>query len=140
MTSAPVQVLVIGCEKPRLDGSVLAQLARLGEAGVVRLVDLLFLRRADDGSLETVTDGPEGYGGIAAAILGDFEEPGTTATADTWSLADVVPEHGVVVVVLIEHLWAAPLGAALQGGGATVLEETWLAEEDRALLASLEAP
>jgi hypothetical protein len=139
VSSAPVQVLVLGCDKPRFDGSVLAQLARLADAGVVRLVDLLIVRRGEDGSLETVADGPEGYGGLAAAVLGDTDARDPPARTGTWSLAEVVPERGVVVVALIEHLWAAPLGAALQVAGVNVLEETWLAADDRALLASLES-
>ena len=138
MSAGPVQVLVLGFEEPRFDGSVLAELTRLGEAGVVRLVDLLVVRRADDGSLEIVEDHLDGHGEVAAALLGGVaaaDEP----TAETWSLADVVPEKGLAVVALIEHLWARPLSAALQAAGATLLEETWLSEDDRTLLATLES-
>lgn len=142
MSTGPVQVLVLGFDAPHFDGSVLAELARLGEAGVVRLVDLLVVRRADDGTLETVEAHLDGYGEVAAALLrGDDpggDDPARDQAVDTWSLADLVPETGVAVVALIEHLWAAPLEAALRSAGATLLEETWLASEDRALLASLE--
>ena len=140
MSGGPVQVLVVGFDEPSFDGSVVSELARLGEANVVRLVDLLVVRRADDGSLETVEGHLHGSGEVAAALLagagdGDVEAGG----ADTWSLADVVPEQGLAVVALIEHLWAAPLSAALHSAGATLLEETWLSEDDRALLTSLES-
>ncbi|GAA1946027.1 DUF1269 domain-containing protein [Nocardioides panacihumi] len=138
MSTGPVQVLVLGLDEPHFDGSVLAELTRLGEAGVVRLVDLLVVSRADDGTLEIVEAHLEGRGEVAAALLGGVaaEEPGA---AETWSLADVVPEQGLAVVALIEHLWAGPLSAALRSAGATLLEETWLSEEDRALLATLES-
>ena len=138
MSAGPVQVLVLGFEEPRFDGSVLAELTRLGEAGVVRLVDLLVVRRADDGSLEIVEDHLDGRGEVAAALLGGVEAADEPA-AETWSLADVVPEKGLAVVALIEHLWARPLSAALQAAGATLLEETWLSEDDRTLLATLES-
>lgn len=139
MSAGPVQVLVVGLDEPGFDGSVLAELSRLGEAGVVRLVDLLVVRHAGDGSLETVEGHLDGYGEVAAALLGDSDAVGQeVGSADSWSLTDVVPEQGLAVVALIEHLWAAPLSAALRGAGATLLEETWLSEADRALLTSLE--
>ncbi|MDH2415235.1 DUF6325 family protein [Nocardioides sp. CER19] len=138
MTAGPVQVLVLGFEEPHFDGSVLAELARLGEAGVVRLVDLLVVGRSDDGSLQTLDGYLDGRGDVAAALLGG-EGPGGVSEADTWSLAEVVPERGVAVVALIEHLWAGPLSAALRSAGATMPVETWLSDQDRGLLASLEA-
>ncbi len=139
MSTGPVQVLVLGFEEPHFDGSALAELARLGEAGVVRLVDLLVVRRAADGSLETVESHLEGHGDLAARLLGAGAEGADLGGDETWSLADVVPERGVAVVALIEHLWTGPLAAALESGGATLLEETWLSQQDRALLAALEA-
>ena len=50
----PVQVLVVGFDQPRLSGEVLEELTRLREAGVVRLIDLLLVSRAEDGTLETL--------------------------------------------------------------------------------------
>jgi hypothetical protein len=138
MTAGPVQVLVLGLDEPHLDGSVLAELRRLGAAGVVRLVDLLVVRRAHDGSLETVEGHLEGHGDVVAALLAaGHEEDADGGAADSWSLADVVPSHGLAVVALIEHLWAGPLGAALRAAGANLLEETWLSEADRALIGVL---
>jgi hypothetical protein len=135
-----VQVLVLGFDEPDFDGTALAELTRLRDAGVVRLVDILVVRRADDGALETVEGRLDGHGRLASALLGG----GDSDTADdadgrTWSLADAVPEQGVAVVALIEHVWAGPLAAALHSAGGTLLEETWLSEGDRRLLASLEA-
>jgi hypothetical protein len=54
-----------------------------------------------------------------------------------WSLADAIPVGGTAAVALIEHVWAAPLSAAIQAAGGTLLEETWLAREDRELLETL---
>jgi uncharacterized membrane protein len=71
--TGPVQVLVVGFDRPAFSGAVLAELTRLKEAGVVRLIDLLLVSRTADGTLETV-DTPAGLGadlgGLAAALLG----------------------------------------------------------------------
>ena len=102
MTAGPVQVLVLGFDEPHFDGSVLSELTRLGAAGVVRLVDLLVVSRADDGSLETVEGYLDGHGEVAAALLeGAREGSRDVSAADTWSLVDVVPSQGLAVVTLI---------------------------------------
>jgi Family of unknown function (DUF6325) len=154
----PVQVLVVGFDQPTFSGEVLAELARLREAGIVRLVDVLLVSRAEDGTLETL-EAPEGFasdlGGLAAEILGqtavaaDAEPKPTKIEADpdateigspaAWSLADAIPSGSTAAVALIEHVWAAPLSAAIQRAGGTALEETWLAQQDMELLESLMA-
>lgn len=138
MTAGPVQVLVLGLDEPRFDGSVLSELMRLGDAGVVRLVDVLVVRRAPDGSLETVDGDVDGRGEVVAALLGGAPEGSDEGgAADAWSLDDVVPAQGLAVVALIEHLWAGPLSDVLRAAGATLLEETWLSEADRLALGGL---
>ena len=143
----PVQVLVVGFERPTFSGEVLAELTRLREAGIVRLVDLLLVARAEDGSLETVAPPhgiPTDLGGLAAAVLGQPDgenaESGDDADSDaavTWSLADAVPSGSVAAVALIEHVWAAPLTAAIRRAGGTPLEETWLEPGDLDMLEDL---
>lgn len=144
----PVQVLVVGFERPTFSGEVLAEFARLRAAGIVRLVDLLLVSRAEDGTLETLDTPPEAgtdLGGLAAALLGQPEVASReteVADADSpdaaaWSLADSVPVGSVAAVALIEHLWAGPLVAAIQRAGGSPLEETWLAHQDREMLEAL---
>ena len=149
----PVQVLVVGFDQPTFSGEVLAELARLREAGIVRLIDVLLVSRSQDGTLQTL-EPPDGFaaelGGIAAEVLGQPEDAGTevasvavdqdvtkSESASMWSLADAIPVGRTAAVALIEHLWAAPLGAAIQRAGGTPLEETWLARPDVELLETL---
>jgi hypothetical protein len=149
----PVQVLVVGFDQPTFSGEVLAELVRLREAGIVRLIDVLLVSRSEDGTLQTL-EAPDGFaaglGGIAAKVLGQSEDTGTEVadvaadqdvtkieSASTWSLADAIPVGSTAAVALIEHLWAAPLGAAIQRAGGTPLEETWLARPDVELLETL---
>jgi Family of unknown function (DUF6325) len=140
----PVQVLVVGFDQPTFSGEVLAEFTRLREAGLVRLLDVLLVSRSEDGTLETL-DTPDGaaadLGRLAAEVLGQPEDATEAEaeidTAAMWSLADAVPVGGTAAVALIEHVWAAPLSAAIQRAGGTLLEETWLAREDRELLETL---
>jgi hypothetical protein len=144
----PVQVLVVGFDQPTFSGEVLAEFTRLREAGIVRLVDLLLVSRAEDGAFETLA-APSGadpeFGGLAAALLGKpVGEDSIEAVPDAddadvmaWSLADAVPAGSMAAVALIEHTWAGPLKAAIQRAGGSPLEETWLSPGDLDVLESL---
>jgi hypothetical protein len=132
--TGPVQVLVVGFEAPSFSGEVLAELTRLRERGVVRLVDVLLVERGEDGTFHTLEPPPGSdpdLGQIAAELLGGGEEAGgDQAPGETWSLADAVPPGGVAAVALIEHLWAAPLVAAIGRAGGRPLGELWLPAGD----------
>jgi hypothetical protein len=145
--TGPIQVLVVGFDRPTFSGEVLAEFTRLRDAGIVRLVDLLVVSRTEEGAFETLAL-PEGveadFGDVAARVLGQADnstEPAEQAAvvdaASTWSLTDAIPVGGTAAVALIEHTWAASLSEALQRAGGTFLDETWLAREDRELLEAL---
>jgi hypothetical protein len=103
----PVQVLVVGFERPSFSGEVLAEFARLREAGIVRLVDLLFVARGPDGTLETMA-APTGLepelGRLAAALLGrpadeaadqpDGAPPEAAAQPDATAKPEAIAEPG----------------------------------------------
>jgi len=141
----PVQVLVVGFDQPAFSGEIVAEFARLREAGIVRLVDLLLVQRAEDGTFETLA-GPAALAGdlgrLAASLLGSPEGGADAANPDPigvpmWSLADAVLPGSTAAVALIEHVWANPLTAAIRRAGGTLLEETWLASDDRMALENL---
>jgi uncharacterized membrane protein len=134
----PVQVLVVGFDRPTFSGEVLAELTRLREAGIVRLVDLLLVSREEDGTLRTMPL-PAGsgadLGALAAGVLG-LPDGGSDADVEAADV-DAIPVGGRAAVALIEHMWAAPLSAAVRRSGGTPLEETWLAPDDLELLQAL---
>ena len=68
----PVQVLVVGFDRPTFSGEALAELTRLEDAGIVRLVDLLLVSRnamsvrfhATDAQLRPMGRGTSGVTGM----------------------------------------------------------------------------
>jgi hypothetical protein len=145
--TAPVQVLVIGVEDTQFDGSVRVELDRLRDTGTVRVLDVLLVTRAGDGSFSTLPPPagfPEGTGSVVAGLLGtgDEEPDASVATGSDdpdagWSLDGAVPTGATAVVALVEHLWAEPLRDAVRAAGGSPLGETWLAEEDLERLSGL---
>jgi hypothetical protein len=148
----PVQILVVGYEQPTFSGEVLAELSRLREVGIVRLLDVLIVSHQHDGTLDVLAppaDLPADTGRLAAAVLGrpegSSDQPSDSASdpagdsatdgdGHTWSLADAIPIGTTAAVALIEHTWAGPLRAAVQRSGGKPLDETWLAPEDLELV------
>jgi hypothetical protein len=135
--TGPVQVLVVGFDRFTPSGEVMAEFDRLREAGTARLLDVLLVERAADGTLETLpapAGAPSGLGNLVAGILGasDSDVPNADEPPDgsTWSLADAIPVGTTAAVALIEHLWATPLSEAIGRAGGKALEETWLDRED----------
>lgn len=138
--TGPVQVLVVGFERPAFSGEILAELGRLREAGTVRLLDLLLLVRAEDGTFETMPvpeeAAPSG-GNLAAEILGGADTGVPERDGAGWSLADAIAPGDTAAVALIEHLWATRLRDVIQRSGGAALEETWLAPDDVARVETL---
>lgn len=138
--SGPVQVLVVEFDEPSFSGEVIGELTRLREAGTVRLVDVLLVRRDRDGTFDTLPPPPgadPALGQVATDILGGTDGPtldGPSVDGAAWSLADVVGPGSVAAIALMEHLWAARLVDAIGSTGGRLLGELWLSPEDRARL------
>ena len=76
MEFGPVQLLVVGFEDGKFSGEILAELRRLREHDIVRLIDLIFVARGEDGEFEAVehsdlpSEEAEAFGALAGALLG----------------------------------------------------------------------
>ncbi|TML50736.1 MAG: hypothetical protein E6G23_00435 [Actinobacteria bacterium] len=76
MTLGPVQMLVVGFEGDNFSGEIREELERLKEHDIVRLIDLLLVRKNDDGEIEVLQtsdldqDEAEEFGAIVGALVG----------------------------------------------------------------------
>jgi Family of unknown function (DUF6325) len=154
MELGPVQILVVGFGHGRFEGRALAELSRLREQDIVRLIDLLFVRKDATGATEEIEvgdlpgDETNELGAIAAALLGlgAAGEEGAEAEAragaargewgaptddeDVWYLADAIPPGTVAAIALLEHRWAIPLRDAILDAGGETLVDSWVHPED----------
>jgi uncharacterized membrane protein len=153
----PVQLLVIAFANGKFDGSILDELRRLREHEVVRLLDLLFVAKDENGSvveLETSDLSDEEsaeYGALVGELFGFGPgddrgvagRPRPTAaaiaqngslldSAEVWFLADVIPAGAAAAVVLLEHRWAIPLRDAVEAADGHDLVDTWVHPRDLA--------
>ncbi len=155
MEFGPIQVLVVGFENGKFSGEILAELRRLREHDVVRLVDLLFVSKDESGELAAIEhsdlpkDEAEAFGALAGALIGigadgergaeagaalgaaAVDERGSVLDPDNvWYLADAVPPGSSAGIALLEHRWAIPLRDAIARAGGRNLADTWIHPED----------
>jgi hypothetical protein len=113
----PVDYLVV--EFPpghqNFTGEAAAELLRLHDAGIVRIMDVVFIAKGDDGT-------------VMAQELADLDDMGelsrvetelaeTLAEADVLTFGDEMANGSIAAVLVYENLWAAPFGAAVRHAG-----------------------
>jgi uncharacterized membrane protein len=149
-----VQVLVVGFDPPDFRGKIIEELERLRESGVVRLIDLILVRKDEDGVIDRVQrsdltiEEAQQVGAIAGALIGFGAEGEEGAEAgarlgaaagedghildesDTWFIDDVIPPGSAAAVVLLEHRWAIPLRDSVREAGGFLLADAWVHPTD----------
>jgi hypothetical protein len=153
----PVQLLVIAFAEGKFDGRVLEELRRLREHDVVRLLDLLFVSKDEDGEVLELEESDLSeeesaeYGALVRALFGfdggddggraDRARAAVAAVAqngslldltEAWFLADVIPAGTAAAVVLLEHRWATSLRDAVEAANGHDLVDTWVHPRDLA--------
>lgn len=117
----PIDYLIVEFPDTRMSGEGMRVLVDLVDGGVIRVLDLVFVRK-DTGGAVTVLD--------VADLDGDgtFDLTMFTGASSGLLLDDDIAEAGGVlragscaVVLVYENRWAAPMVAALRRGGAELV-------------------
>ena len=135
MAFGPVQLLVVAFDQPDFRGDVLAELERLREGDVVRVIDLLVVHKDAQGIVERLRHPGAGEGGhVVAALIGLGEPPfdGDHATDDLWSLDEAIPADSAAAIALVEHRWAIGTREAIRAAGGVPLADAWIHPDDLA--------
>jgi DNA-binding NarL/FixJ family response regulator len=135
----PLQVIAMSFGSGSdFQGRVLAEVDRLQGRGVLRLLDLLFISKSEDGTIERTVIGEEDFGALLSRIVplngaGLVEPAAADSPAfhpnDARALAQSLPPGTAVAFLLIEHGWAQPLFDAITETGGELLGEGFLTPE-----------
>jgi len=155
VTIGPLQLMVIGFVDPALDGSILAALEGASASGAIKVVDVLGVYKAEDGTVlaaegsDLTEDEAMTYGAWVGALIGlgaggvDGAEVGAVAGAihamDEYeygidadglaTIADDIPPGGAGMLLVIEHTWAIPFRDALINSGGIMIAQDFLSPE-----------
>ena len=136
--TAPLQVIALSFSREGdAEDRILAEVDRLRGRGVLRLLDMLFVTKSQDGSIERLAVGnDEDFGSLLAAVVpvadGGAARPapdGTPAAfdvSDAQALAESLPPGTALAFLLVEHHWAGPLFDAIAETGGTLIGEGFL--------------
>ena len=137
----PLQVIAVSFS-PGSDfqARVLAEVDRLQGRGVLRLLDVIFVAKNEDGTIEpVVVGGDDDLGALLSSILplsgggvveptGDVGSSGS-ALSDAWALAESLLPGTALALLLVEHGWAQALFEAVSESGGALLGEGFLTAE-----------
>lgn len=139
--TAPLQVIALSFSRDAgSEDRILAEVDRLRGRGVLRLLDMLFLARSQDGTIERLSIGDdEDFGSLLAAVVPVTDGgPAVPSPADglaafdgasARALADSLEPGTALAFLLVEHHWAAPLFDVIAEGGGTLIGEGFLTAE-----------
>ncbi len=150
----PIQIWTFAFDGNRFRGEILPELDRLKEAGVIRLIDLLVIRKDAAGRVMTMTasdldwEEATSFGAMIGGLigLGFAGEEGAEVGAMTGALeltdghvfsdqtrnelVEILPPDSTSAIALIEHVWAKPLKAAIARADGLEVDNDWLRLDD----------
>ncbi|HKH29877.1 MAG TPA: hypothetical protein VKA45_02380 [Gaiellaceae bacterium] len=150
----PIQMLCLAFDGNHFKGEILPELDRLKRERIIRIIDLLLVRKDEEGRVAVMTssdldwDEATAFGSYVGALAGygaagpEGVERGSMAGAaeladghlfsegDTFRVTQSLPNNMSAALVLIEHLWAKELRDAVERAGGMELSNEWLRPEE----------
>jgi hypothetical protein len=112
---------------------VLAELDRLRDSDVVRVIDLLVVHKDDDGVVRRVHHADlAAEGAVVSALIG-LDATSVEAVGDaeeSWSLEEAIPNDSAAAIALVEHRWAIGTRDAIRAAGGVALADAWIHPAD----------
>ena len=133
----PVDFLIVEFPEgtQNFTGEIAAELARLSEAGIIRILDLLILQKDEDGNVDALEIDDLDAVDEIRALEADIAE--ILAEEDVLNLAEAMEPGTVAGVVVWENRWAAPFASAARRAGGQLIANGRIPIQ--AIVASIEA-
>ena len=135
-TLGPVDYLVIEFPGSRFNGEIGAALVDLVEREIIRVLDLVVIKKDQDGSFEAFE-----FADIDDSELGSIRSLETelaqlVSEDDVASVAEALEPGSSAGLLVYENLWAAPFGSAVRRAGGQLVANGRIPVQ--ALLAAIE--
>ncbi|MFF3940666.1 DUF6325 family protein [Streptomyces phaeofaciens] len=133
----PIDYVVVEFPGNRMTGEGLPLLIDLVDRGIIRILDMTFIKKDEDGSVTALEIADlTGDGNLDLAVF-EGARSGLMGRDDLEEAAAAVEPGNSAGLLVYENLWAAPFATALRRGGAQLVASGRLPVQ--AVLASLEA-
>ena len=135
----PVDYLVVEfpAEKANFSGEMAEELTALVDRGLVRVLDLVLLRKEGDGSVDAaeLTDVDESAVGALRALEADLAM--LLAEEDVERIGAALEPGSYAAVLVFENSWAGPFASSIRRAGGQLVADGRIPTQ--ALLAAIEA-
>jgi hypothetical protein len=132
----PVELIVVALTAEP-DGSIASAVADKVEAGIIRILDLLYIRLSEDGEL-TVLEA-DSVGGELEVFGFEANLPGLIGEEDARAVGEALAPGTAVAMLAWENVWAAEIAQAIKAAGGELLAHERVPVADvEAVLAALE--
>ena len=129
MLDLPLEYALIEFKEPKFSGRIVPELIDLAQRGIVRIVDIVFIQKEDDGNLRTIELNdlePEIY----EMFVPIGEHVSSLFTTDDLEIAaSKLPNNSAAFLFLWENLWIANLRHAIVDAGGELVERAQIAPE-----------
>ncbi|MFB7917263.1 DUF6325 family protein [Streptomyces sp. NPDC056061] len=135
--TGPIDYLVVEFPAGSRTGEGLPLLVDLVDRGIIRVLDLAFVRKHPDGTVEGVELSElTGDGGTGLAVF-EGASSGLLDRDDIGEASAVLEPGSTAAILVYENVWAGPFAAALRRSGGRVVADGRIPVQE--LLASLDA-
>ncbi|MER7726731.1 DUF6325 family protein [Streptomyces sp. NPDC096323] len=117
MAVGPVEYLVVAFPGSRFTGAIAPALAEAVASKAVRILDLTFVYRTEDGALETIELEDLDPDDLISFEPVEGEVTGLLNSDDIRALGESVPPGSSAALIVWEDLWALPLTEAVRASG-----------------------
>jgi hypothetical protein len=121
MSIGPVEILMVGFPENRFTGEIALELARLVEQGTIRIIDLLFVAKGDDGEVVAVELGDVDHPVREAFEPVVHEVSGLLSDEDIEDLGEDLDPGSSAALLVFEHVWATRFRDAVVASGGELL-------------------
>jgi Family of unknown function (DUF6325) len=133
----PIDYLIVEFPGSRMTGEGLPLLVDLVDRGIIRILDLVFVRKELDGSVRGMAIADFDKNGQLDLAVFEGASSGLLAQDDLDEAGGVLEPGSSAGLLVYENRWAAPFARALRRGGAQVVASGRIPIQD--VLATLDA-
>ena len=133
----PIDYLVVEFPGSRMTGEGLPLLVDLVDRGIIRILDLMFVKKELDGSMKGMAITDLDHDGTLDLAVFEGASSGLLDEDDIADAGGVLEPGSSAGILVYENVWAAPFATALRRGGAQLVASGRIPVQ--ALLAAIDA-
>lgn len=116
----PIDYIIVGFDKPNFDGSVIAELQKASEAGVISVLALVVVKKDSEGNVTSLS--ADEAGGVEITFVDKSAEDMVTED-DVLEVGELLDNDTAAGLLIVEQLWAKGLKRALFAANGLLIAE-----------------